>query len=95
MYDRNEEDHVMPFSDLSNFDLIMENEPVRTVILDRLDNNHWLGTGAVISVQCPGFCEFDTRMNQFCPGYLRVAPVFRSPQQTRQKNSNCIGTGMA
>ena len=39
MYDRNEEDHVMPFSDLSNFELIMENEPVRTVILDRLDNN--------------------------------------------------------
>ena len=39
MYNRNEEDLVMPFSDLSNFDLIMENEPVRTVILDRLDNN--------------------------------------------------------
>ena len=39
MYDRNEKDHVMPFSDLSNFDLIIENEPVRTVILDRLDNN--------------------------------------------------------
>ena len=39
MYDRNEEDHVMPFSDLSNLDLIMKNEPVRTVILDRLDNN--------------------------------------------------------
>ena len=56
---------------------------------------HWLGTGAVISEQCPGFCEFDTQMNQFCPGYLWVAPEFRSPQQTRQKNSNCISTGMA
>ena len=33
----------------------------------------------------PVFCEFDTRMNQFCPGYLRVAPMLRSPQQTRQK----------
>ena len=39
MYDRNEEDHVMPFSDLSNSDMIMEDEPIRTVILDRLDNN--------------------------------------------------------
>ena len=56
---------------------------------------HWLGTGAVISEQSPGFCEFDTRMNQFCPGYLRVAPVFRSPHQTRQESSNDIGTGMA
>ena len=39
MYDRDEEDHVTPFSDLWNFDLIMENGPVRTVILDRLSNN--------------------------------------------------------
>ena len=39
IYDRNEENHVEPFSALSNFDVIMENEPVRAVILDRLDNN--------------------------------------------------------
>ena len=39
MYDRNEDNHVMSFSDLSNFDVIMENEPVRMIILDRLDNN--------------------------------------------------------
>ena len=42
MYDRNEEDNVMSFSDLSNFDLIMEKDPVRTVILDRIDNNAFI-----------------------------------------------------
>ena len=39
MYGHNEEDYVIPFSDLSNYDMITENEPVRTIILDRLDKN--------------------------------------------------------
>ena len=38
MYGRNEADHVMPFSDLSHSEL-MVNEPVWMVILDKQDDN--------------------------------------------------------